>query len=108
MKALEEAMAEIEQARSDVAHSDVRTELESITASLQEMLDTEAGEQTDAEVAFGDTDFSGAAPHADHLLELEKNLVKLAENTDQQGVGAHLETAHRKIANYRTEKRDGE
>lgn len=108
MKALEDAMAEIKQARSDVEHSDVRTELESITASLQEMLDAESGEQTDAEVAFGDTDFSGSAPHEDNLLELEKHLVKLADNTDQRNVQNHLENANRKIAHYRTEQQEGE
>ena len=106
MKPVEEAMTEIKQARSDVSQTDVRTELESITASLQQMLDAEDDEQTDAEVAFGDTDFTGAAPHADHLAELEEHLEKLAENADQEDVRNHLETAQQRIADYRHEKQE--
>lgn len=95
-------MAEIERARSDVSHSDVRTQLDSVTTSLQEMLDTEAGEKTDAEAAFGDADFAGAAPNADNLRELEVTLDTLAENTDRGEVRTHLERARRRIAAYRT------
>lgn len=108
MEALENAKAEIEQARSGVSDSDVRTQLESITTSLQEMLDTAAGERTDGDEAFGDTDISGAAPSDDNLLELEGNLDKLAENTDREDVQDHLENARRKVAAYRTELQDDE
>jgi hypothetical protein len=106
MNALQEAMAEIEAARSDVTHSDVRTQLESITTSLQEMLDTAAGEQTEGDVAFANTEVAGTAPTDDDLLELERSLNKLVENTERESVQTHLENAHEKIANYRTEHHD--
>lgn len=108
MKALEDAMGEIHHARSDVSHADVRTQLESITASLQEMLDTEAGERTDGEVAFGDTSFEGTAPTGDNLSQIEESLRQLADNAEQEDVRNHLESARKKIAQYRTETQHGD
>lgn len=108
MEALQKAMVEIEAAKSDVSHGDTRTELESIAASIQEMIDTAADEPTDPDVAFGDTDFAGAAPRFDHLVELEQNLYELSENVDQDQVSTHLETAHRQVAEFRSEHEDRE
>ena len=101
-------MEEIRQARENVSHSDVRTELESITASLREMLDSAAGERTVGDVAFADSDFPGASPDPDDLRELEKNLRKLAANTDREDVRTHLESAQRKLSLYRNEREEHE
>lgn len=103
MEPLEEANAEIERARSAISDSEVRTQLESITVSLQEMRDSAAGERTDGDEAFADVDVSGTTPSDDNLRELEDNLTKLAENMDQEDVRSHLENAQRTIGAYRTE-----
>lgn len=102
METLEAAKREIARARSSVSDTEVRTKLESITASLQEMLDAEEGEQTDADVAFGDTDFAGTAPDDDNLEELGDNLLELAENVDQQDVQEHLQAAQQQLLEYRS------
>lgn len=105
---LEDAMGEIDRARDGVDQPDVRTELDSIGASLQEMLDTEAGERTDADVAYADTDFAGAAPSADNLRQLEANLRKLAERADEGEVRDHLDAARQRIVAYRTQRESRE
>lgn len=101
MRELEDAMTEIERARDAVEKSDIRSQLDSIGASLQEMLDTEAGNPTDAGPALGRTEFEGAAPYADHLEELESNLREQAEEAETTAVRDHLETARERIADYR-------
>jgi len=101
-------MDEIGQARERVQHTDVRTELESITTSLQEMLDAEAGEETDPDEAFAETPFQGAAPSPDNVEELETHLLKLAENVERADVRTHLEAAQRTLASYRIERIDRE
>lgn len=106
MRELEDAMAEIERARDAVEKSEVRTRLDSIGASLEEMLDTEAGNLSDAEPALADTEFEGAAPYPDHLEELEANLRDQAEETDDGSVRDHLETARQRIAAYRNRAAD--
>lgn len=104
MGALEAAMVEIEQARATVDETDVRTKLESIATSLEEMIDTEAGELTDAEAAFGDTDFPGSAASGDNLEELEIHLADLAAKTGGES-GVHMEAARRQIASFRTDQK---
>lgn len=102
MNALEDAIAEIERARESVTDTEVRTKLDSINTSLQEMLDTAAGEETDGDIAFADSDVAGTAPTGDNLRELEENLLELAERTDHRPVRDHLEAAQRRVESYRT------
>lgn len=107
MGALEDAIGEIEKARDAVEETEVRTKLDSIAVSLAEMADTEAGELTDAEEAFGDADFAGAAPSGDNLTELEGELAELAESTTDEA-REHLEAARRGVASYRVREREGD
>lgn len=106
MGALEEAIAELEQARNVVEPADVRTKLDSIIVSLIEMIDTEAGEPTDAEEAFADVDFTGTTASFDNLAELEGELAGLAERTNGEA-GDHLEAARQRIASYRIDSSSG-
>lgn len=103
MNALEDAMAEIDDAEEDVQDAEIRTKLDSIGASLQEMLDTLAGEETSNEVVLADSDVTGAAPHDDHLVEIETNLEELAENAEDPEVRKRLGRARRHVRNYRDE-----
>lgn len=103
MNALEDAMAEIDDAEEDVQNTEVRTKLDSIGASLQEMLDTLAGDETSNEVVLADSNVSGAAPHDDHLEAIETNLQELAENADDPDVRKRLGRARRHVRNYREE-----
>lgn len=105
---LDDAMTEIHRAQDGVSETDVQTELQSIAASLQELSDAEAGERTDGEVAFADSDFVGADPDEDTLQSLERQLDTLAENVDRDGVREHLRTARDRLAAYRAEREDGE
>ena len=102
MGALEDAQAEIEQARDEISKTEVRTELESIAASLQEMRDAEADEKTEGDVAFGGEEFTGTDASADHLQELESHLLKLAKEIDQEPAQDHLESAQGILATHRT------
>lgn len=102
MRELEDAIADIDRAREGIDATDVRTNLDSIKASLQEMLDTAAGVQSDADAAFGDTQFDGAAPSADNLRELETNLRDQQTNADSEDVADHLERARERIERVRT------
>lgn len=104
--ALEDAIREIELARDVLERPGVRTKLDSIAASLVEMIDTEAGELTPGEEAFADADFAGAAPSSDNLADLEGELAELAAEMDAEGRG-HLEAARQRVADRRLHRRDG-
>lgn len=108
MDPLEDAIAEIERAQESVTDTEVRTKLDSIDTSLQEMFDTAAGEETNGDIAFANSDFAGAAPTGDNLRELEENLLELAEKTERPEVRDRLEAAQRHVATYRAESREGE
>lgn len=100
MGALDDAVAEIEQARGAIERPEIRTKLDSIAASLVEMTDTEAGELTNGEEAFSDVEFPGAAPSPDNLAALEGELADLAEDTTDEARG-HLEAARQRVAQHR-------
>lgn len=104
MGALEDAIEEVDTARDAVEETAVRTKLDSIAVSLVEMADTEAGELTDAEEAFGDADFAGSAPSGDNLAELENELADLAASTTGEAQ-EHIEAARREVASYRVRGR---
>lgn len=107
MGALEDAIDEIEKAQVAIDRSDDRTKLDSIAASLVEMADAEAGELTAGDVAFGDTEFEGAASSSDNLAELEGALAGLAEDADADTRG-HIEAARQQLAEYRLRNQDGD
>lgn len=102
MDRLADAMTEIEHAEETITVTEVRTKLDSIETSLQEMLDTAAGEETEGDIALADTAVAGSAPNDDNLRELEENLAELAEETDDPEVSTHLTAGRRHIKAYRT------
>ncbi|MDG5776575.1 hypothetical protein VB773_22630 [Haloarculaceae archaeon H-GB2-1] len=101
-------MDEIDRATSAVSHNDVRTELQSISAVLQEVLDAAVDEPTDGDVAFADLDFEGSPANAATLTKIEDNLVELAANADDSIVQSHLATAQRAVERYRITRFDEE
>lgn len=107
MDSLKDAIAEVERAQDSVTDTEIRTKLDSINTSFQEMFDTAAGEETNGDGAFADSDFAGAAPTDHNLRELEENLLELAEKTERPEVRDHLEAAQQHVANYRTESQEG-
>lgn len=100
MQRLGDAITEIERARDAVESADVRTKLDSIAESLNEMIDTAVGEETGDDEAFADASFAGAAASPDNLEELENALAGLAEDSTGEASG-HLEAARRHIASVR-------
>lgn len=106
MGTLEVAIEEIRRASGAVKEPDATTKLESIAASLREMIDTREGERTDADEAFGDVDFEGSAPSEDNVAEVEEQLAGLAEETNDDA-RAHIEAALGRIASFREREAEG-
>lgn len=107
MNLLEQSMAEIDRAEEHVRKTEVRTKLDSIGASLQEMIDAMSGEETSGDVVLGDTETAGAAPSDENLEEVESNLLELAEETEDPDVREHLSTARLRVEKYRTGTEEG-
>lgn len=102
MTLLDDAQAEIVQAEEHVTKTEVRTKLDSITTSIQEIEDAAAGERTDGDIALADSEVVGAPPRDETLQQVEENLLDLAEATDDADVREHLSNARLHVEKYRT------
>lgn len=102
MSLLDDAKAEIVQAEEHVSKTEVRTKLDSITTSIQEIQDTASGSTTESDIALADNEVAGAAPTDETLQTVEDNLLELAEEADDVDVTEHLSNARLHLEKYRT------
>ena len=103
MDGLREAVAELELAADAVEKTDVRTQLDSLAVSLDEMVDAEEDRLTDSDEAFADVDFPGTPPHPDDIGEIEEKLRGLSEETTGDAQ-RHIDAARRALASYRADQ----
>lgn len=105
MVTLGDAVTEVERASDTVQRTDVRTQLDSIAVSLEEMIDAKAEQRTDSERAFGDVDFVGSAPHVAHLEEISEKLDGLSEETDDD-TQTHIDAARQIVTSIRNRRQE--
>lgn len=107
MQELRDAVAELERASDAVEKTGVRTQLDSLAVSLDEMLDAEEGRLTDADEAFADVDFPGTPPYSDDIGEIEEKLRGLSKETTGDAQ-RHIDAARRAVASFRASQAESD
>lgn len=107
MDELRVAIGELQSASEAVQKTDVRTQLDSLSVSLDEMVDAEEGRLTDSDEAFADVDFQGTPPQSDDIGEIEAKLRGLSEETTGDA-REHIDTARRALASYRASQAEAD
>lgn len=100
-------MDELQSASDAVQKADVRTQLDSLVVSLDEMANTDEGQLTDSDEAFGDVDFRGSPPQSDDVGEIEEKLRGLSEETTGEAQ-RHIDGARRAVASFRASQAESE